>query len=184
MCCVRIISKHSKFNPKSFIKKEKQGCIIMFCFYLYCYGFERMNLYNIHRKCEWFYTLQSQSIALSKTFMILIIICMTCINSCSQAVWDPSGDAGVSLTWQMCGNKMWGLGGSGGESSEMVGRSENILQLSGLSALVKINSRKLWPMGPSCEAVSLITTNAVGGCLISNDFSIYDANPWGWTMSN
>lgn len=45
---------------------------------------------------------------------------------------------------------------------KMVDRSEYILQLSGLSALVKINSLKLGPMGPSCGAVSVITTIAVG----------------------
>lgn len=47
-------------------------------------------------------------------------------------------EAGVSLTWQMCENKA-------GEENilEMVGRFEYILQLSGLSALVKINSLKL-----------------------------------------
>lgn len=44
----------------------------------------------------------------------------------------------------------------------MAGRSEYILQLSGLSALVKINSLQPEPMGPSCGAVSVITTNAVG----------------------
>lgn len=50
---------------------------------------------------------------------------------------------------------------------EMVGRSEYILQLSSLSALEKINSLELWPMGPSCGAVSVITTSAVGGCLVA-----------------
>lgn len=50
---------------------------------------------------------------------------------------------------------------------EMVGRSKYILQLSGLSALVKINSLKLWPMGPSRGAVSVIKTSAVGGCLVA-----------------
>ena len=75
-------------------------------------------------------------------------------------VWVPSRDAVVRLTRRMCENK-------DGEENilQMVGRSEYVLQLSVLSALVKINSLKLLPMGPPYAAV--ITTSEVGGCLMA-----------------
>lgn len=52
-----------------------------------------------------------------------------------------------------------------GNLLEMLGRCENSLQLSGLSALVKINSLTLQPVGLRCGTAPVITTSAVGGCL-------------------
>lgn len=51
---------------------------------------------------------------------------------------DLSAAAGLRPTWTMCEDN-----GKEGNLLEMLGRSENSLQLSGLSALVKINSLTL-----------------------------------------
>lgn len=55
----------------------------------------------------------------------------------AEALWDLSGAAGLRSTWALREDKA-----REGNLLEKLGRCENSLQLSGLSALVKINSLK------------------------------------------